>query len=170
MIIRDLADDDDLALITDIIHAAYAQRQSENLRYWATYQTVEDTITRFKWGHGLVATIESRIIGTVTVRPPQPESPVIAYRDPGTWCLYQFAVHPDVQGRAIGQRLHDAALAHAKSSGARFATLDTAIAATGLIRMYERWGYSIRGECDWRPKTNYTSVVMRRPIDVKQTA
>lgn len=169
VVIRDLDPADDLTVITKIIHLAYAQRQSENLRYWATHQTVEDTALRFGWGHALVATIESQIVGTVTIRPPQPESPVIAYRDPTTWVLYQFAVDPAHQGRCIGRKLHDAALAVAGSHGAKFAAIDTAVAAIDLIRMYERWGYSIIGECDWRPKTNYASIVMRRPIEMRAT-
>ena len=42
--------------------------------------------------------------------------------------------------------------------------LDTAAPATDLIDMYVRWGYTVIGECDWRPKTNYLSVVVSRPI------
>ena len=30
--------------------------------------------------------------------------------------------------------------------------------------MYESWGYQVVGECDWRPLTNYTSVLMARSL------
>jgi hypothetical protein len=33
-----------------------------------------------------------------------------------------------------------------------------------LIALYQRWGYAIVGEVDWRPFTNYASVLMSRPI------
>lgn len=42
--------------------------------------------------------------------------------------------------------------------------LDTAQPASTLIAMYESWGYRVVGECDWRPLTNYTSVVMSRQL------
>jgi hypothetical protein len=41
--------------------------------------------------------------------------------------------------------------------------LDTAAPATGLIAiMYKAWGYELAGEHDWRPHTNYRSVLMSR--------
>jgi hypothetical protein len=42
--------------------------------------------------------------------------------------------------------------------------VDTAAPALELIEMYRRWGYEPCGECDWRPLTNYMSVLMRRPL------
>ncbi len=42
--------------------------------------------------------------------------------------------------------------------------LDTAAQAGGLISMYRRWGYEIVGEHDWRPHTNYLSVLMTRSL------
>ena len=46
--------------------------------------------------------------------------------------------------------------------------LDTAQPATALIAMYESWGYRVVGECDWRPVTNYTSVLMARDLEKAQ--
>jgi GNAT superfamily N-acetyltransferase len=162
--IRCISPDDDLAVLTDVIHAAYAKRASDNLRYWATHQSVEDTARRFQSGQGLIAMQDGRIVGTLTVRPPQPDSEVTAYRDPATWTLCQFAVLPDLQSCGIGHQLHDAALEYAWSQGGRGIALDTAAPANDLIEMYERWGYSIVGDADWRPLTNYVSVVMFRHI------
>lgn len=45
--------------------------------------------------------------------------------------------------------------------------LDTAQPATALIAMYESWSYRVVGECDWRPLTNYTSVLMERDLEEK---
>jgi GNAT superfamily N-acetyltransferase len=164
MNIRLLAPDDDLLTLTDIIHAAYARRAADNLRYWATHQMVEDTARRFQSGQGLIAEQDGRVIGTLTVRPPQADSEVLAYRDPGTWSLCQFAVLPELQGQGVGRRLHQAALAYVRTQGGHTTALDTAVPATDLIDIYLRWGYTRIGEVDWRPFTNYVSVVMTRPL------
>lgn len=162
--IRSLSPVDDIAALTDLIHSAYAKRAAKNLRYWATHQSIEDTAKRFSAGHGLIAEVETGIVGTLIVRPPQPESKVEQFREPTTWTLSQFAVMPQFQGLGIGSRLHEAALAYVWANGGRIMALDTAVPAVDLIEMYRRWGYEVVGECDWRPHTNYLSVVMCRPI------
>jgi len=42
--------------------------------------------------------------------------------------------------------------------------LDTAEGAHHLIAMYESWGYRIAENVDWRPLTNYLSVVMVKDL------
>lgn len=162
--VRYLSPDDDLSAITELIHAAYSSRAAANLRYWATHQSVEDTAKRFSLGQGLIAESNGRIVGTITVRPPHPNSEVPLYRNLSVWILTQFGVLPELQGCGIGRQLHDAALAHAQANGGSIIALDTAAPATELIEMYRRWGYDVVGECDWRPKTNYSSVLMSRSI------
>ena len=162
--IRSLSPSDDVATLTNLIHSAYAERAASNLRYWATHQTVEDTTKRYRSGQGFVAECDATLVGTLTVRPPMPDSEVPLYRSPDTWTLCQFAVLPAFRGLGIGRRLHDAAIAHAAQNGGRFIALDTAAPATDLIGLYLHWGYSVVGECDWRPHTNYLSIVMSRPI------
>jgi GNAT superfamily N-acetyltransferase len=162
--IRFITPDDDLVALTAMIHAAYSERASVNLLYWATHQSVEDTARRLQSGQGFVAETARRIVGTVTVRPPNPDSEVALYRRDDTWTLSQFGVHPRFQRTGIGRRLHDAAVDYVRTRGGRIMALDTAAPATNLIDMYGRWGYSIVGEVDWRPQTNYVSVVMSRPI------
>lgn len=162
--IRCLSPQDDLIALTDLVHAAYAHRAAANLRYWATHQTVEDTAGRYAKGQGLIAELEGKIVGTLTVRPHQPNSEVPLFRDPGTWTLSQFGVLPELQGHGIGRQLHGAALAYAQKHGGQIMALDTAAPATDLIEMYLKWGYKLVGECDWRPHTNYLSVLMSRSI------
>ncbi len=93
-LIRSLESDDDLARLTDLIHSAYAPHAKNDLRYFGTYQSVGDTATRFAQGFGFVADSEGTYVGTITVRPPQPESPAQLYREPHTWTIGQFAVSP----------------------------------------------------------------------------
>lgn len=137
--IRSLSAADDMHALTELIHAAYAERAAKNLRYWATHQSVVDTAKRFQSGHGLIAETKNRIVGTLTVRPPQPESEVEQFRDPTTWTLCQFAVAPEFKGRGIGRQLHEAALAYAVSKGGRIMALDTAAPVIDLIERL--WGH-----------------------------
>jgi GNAT superfamily N-acetyltransferase len=164
--IRAVTPQDDMVFLTDLIHAAYMSLAEKNLRYWATHQSVADTTRRFSSGHGLIAEVQGKVVGTLTVRPPQPDSEVPQYRDATTWTLGQFAVSPELQGSGIGHQLHEVALAYAWTKGGRIIALDTAVSATHLIEMYVHWGYKIVGECDWRPQTNYLSVIMSRSISV----
>lgn len=162
--IRLLGPGDDLVRLTELIHAAYAPQAAKGLRYWGTHQSVEDTRRRFESGQGFVAECEGQYAGTITVRPPQPESPVMLYRDPHTWTICQFAVSPAWQGRGLGRALHKAAVAHVSTRGGRAMALDTAEPAHGLIEIYRGWGYEVAGDVDWRPHTNYRSVVMRKAL------
>jgi len=162
--IRPLSATDNLAVLTQVIRTAYSRHAAQNLRYWATHQAPEDTKRRFDAGHGLVAEAGGILVGTLTVRPPNPASKVEWYRQATTWTLCQFAVLPGFQGHGIGRRLHQAALDHAATNGGRVMALDTAAPALDLIEMYRSWGYQVVGEADFRPKTNYLSVVMSRPV------
>ena len=162
--IRQVTPKDDLARLTALIHAAYAPHARLGLRYWGTHQSVEDTAKRFASGTGLVMLEAGEYVGTATLRPPQPDSTVALYRDPTVWSLSQFCITPEAKGRGYGKQLHAYATAFAKQAGARTLALDTAQPASALIAMYESWGYQVVGECDWRPLTNYTSVLMARSL------
>lgn len=158
--IRPIEPDDDLVEITRIIRAAYQQLSDMGLRFWATFQSVEDTKQRFADGQGLIALVDNVIVGTITIYGPKPDSDVEIYRDPDTFCIGQFAVDPGRQGQGIGRRLHDEAIHLIMSRGGTSSALDTAEQATHLIELYSHWGYRIVGTADWRPLTNYRSVVM----------
>jgi GNAT superfamily N-acetyltransferase len=162
--IRPITEADDLLAITDLVHSAYAPHARSGLRYWGTHQTVEDTATCIGTGTALVMLDDGRYIGIVIVRPPQPTSEVPLYREPTVWSISQFCVAPEYKGLGYGRKLHERALSFASEAGAEFLALDTAEPAKGLINMYERWGYAVVGTCDWRPHTNYRSVLMKRMV------
>lgn len=167
--LRLLRADDDLQTLTHLIRAAYANHQQANLRFWATHQTVADTASRFAEGQGLIAELmtenqPAQLVGTLLLRRPQPQSEVSWYRDPQTWSFGQFAVDPHFKGQGIGEALHQRALEMALAEGARYMALDTAAPASRLIALYQRWGYEVVGEHDWRPQTNYLSLILRRQL------
>lgn len=163
--IRPYLPEDDLDALTDLIHRAYAPHLAIGLRYWATHQPSADTEKRLLSGVGLIMLADGEYAGTATVRPPQPNSPVALYRDPAVRSLSQFCVAPEHQGKGLGADLHQYATDVARRSGASVMALDTAMPALALIRLYERWGYRVVGRCDWRPDTNYESVVMAKDLD-----
>jgi GNAT superfamily N-acetyltransferase len=164
LVIRTLQIKDNLAFLTDLIHAAYAPHAAKGLRYWGTHQSVESTAERFASGEGFIAEVQGEIVGTITLRGPQPESPVELFRDANTWSFAQFAVAPGHKRSGIGVALHEHVLTRAITQGAHVMALDTAAPATALIAMYKAWGYEVCGECDWRPHTNYLSVLMSRSL------
>lgn len=144
-----------------MLHRAYAPLAAEGLRYTATHQSAEVTLRRLSRGHPLVAVVDGRIVGTLTVYAPDPEDSTPAYRE--HFHFGQFGVDPDLKGQGIGTALHAAALDHVRSLGGTAMTLDTAAPAARLIALYERWGYEIIDRISYSG-TNYESVVMRRPL------
>lgn len=165
---REIDASDDIEALTSLIHAAYAPHAAKGLRYWGTHQTVEDTVKRYSAGTGLIGSIDGRVVATITLRRPNPESEVETFRDPATWTFAQFAVNPELKGRGVGGQLHEFALAYAYARGCRRMALDTAAPAESLIALYTAWGYSLVGTCDWRPFTNYPSVVMAKELVAPQ--
>ena len=56
-----------------------------------------------------------------------------------------LAVSPDFRRRGVGQALMDALLAHAKSSGLAFVTLEARVSNTAARALYEKNGFSLMG-------------------------
>ena len=163
MIIRSFRDDDDLDGLTSLLHRAYAPLAAAGLRYTATYQSAEVTLRRLQTGHPLVAELDGRVIGTVTVYQKNPDSVVPLYREADAFYFGQFGVDPDCAGRGVGRALHAAAIRHALNQGARRMALDTAAPAHNLIATYHRWGYVIVDRIHFS-STNYESVIMCRDL------
>lgn len=162
--IRLVRPDDDLEALTRMIHAAYAPHAALGLRYWGTHQSVEDTAERLASGMAWVLVSGTQYLGTATLRPAQPESPVVLYRDPQVVSLAQFCICPSRKHQGLGRRLHAHVVDVARQRGAVGIALDTARPAERLIQLYQSWGYEIVGDCDWRPHTNYVSVIMYKSL------
>ena len=90
------------------------------LSYWGTRQSVQDTAQRFAAGLGLIAISDGEYLGTITLRPPQPQSPLALYRDAGTWTIGQFAVAPHCKGMGLGKALYQATIVLARQQGALY--------------------------------------------------
>ena len=164
LVIREFQSTDDVGRLTDLIHSAYASHAASGLKYWGTHQTIEDTKKRITMGICLIALIDGEYIGTGLFRRPQPDSPIELYRQPSVWALAQFCVDPRYKGIGYGKAIHSHGLQLLKEIGISTLALDTAEPAKALIEMYKSWGYKLVGTCDWRPFTNYPSVVMSLEI------
>ncbi|MRD48254.1 GNAT family N-acetyltransferase [Caenimonas koreensis] len=164
MLVRRTTESEDLVALTAMIRAAYAPHALKGLRYWATHQSVEDTARRLGGGVGFVGEVDGELVATITLSKPDPESKVALLRDEFTWSFGQFAVAPTHKGKGYGRRIHDAALQHAIREGCQVMALHTAEPAVELIEMYRSWGYAQVGTCDWRPHTNFLSVLMTKSL------
>ncbi len=161
--IRDLSASDSIVELTALLHRAYARLAAMGLNYTAVDQDSETTVRRAGLGTCLVAELGGRLVGTLSVHGPMPESPCPRYRRPDVAVLEQFAVDPDVQGRGIGRALLAEGERRAASRGAAEALLDTAKPAEHLIRLYEGLGWGIVETVRWEGKT-YESVVMAKRV------
>lgn len=167
MIIRDLRADDDVAVLTRLLNEAYQPLAESGLRFFASYQNEAQTRERLAAGQALVAEISGQLVGTITVTGPDPESPCFYYRRDGVYCLGQFAVGSEWQGRGIGRGLLKAGEACARKLGASEVALSTAETAAKLIAWYQRSGFRPVELVSWST-TNYRSVILAKPL-TKQT-
>ena len=163
ILIRDLRASDSVPEITELLHAAYAGLAAQGFRYVASHQ--DDDVTRRRLGRGFPLIVEcaDRMIGTVTLFPPNPEAPVAWYRRPDVHYFGQFGLLPEFQGRGIGDRMLDEVEQRARVRGAAELALDTAEGATWLIAWYQRRGHRFIEYVQW-PVTNYRSVVMSKGL------
>jgi GNAT superfamily N-acetyltransferase len=155
---------DDLIPLTALLHRAYAELAARGLKYVATYQTVDVTERRVRAGHCFIAEAEGAIVGTLTVRHPNPAATVSTYREPATFTFGQFGVDPTMRGKGIGSSLHENALHFARENGGTAMALDTAAPAEHLIALYSKWGYREVSRHQW-DVTNYESVIMKKEFE-----
>lgn len=159
--IREIQTDDSLDELTNLLHKAYEIRLEQGFRFTATYQDVETTRSRISEGQCYLAFFDGVLIGTATIRPPNPEDEVELYRT--AWGFGQFGVLPNFRGKGIGHKLYLTCEQYALSKGATSIGLDTPETAFELIEMYRAWGFSAVAKFDYL-HTNYVSVVMQKRL------
>jgi GNAT superfamily N-acetyltransferase len=129
--------------------------------YTATYQDEATTKRRLEAGHGFVALLEQKLIGTITLLAPKPLSNAEFYHH--RWSFSQFAVEPDQQGAGIGGQMINFIEREARARGATELGLDTSQGAHHLIAYYQKRGYQIKDTVQWDGKT-YQSVIMGKSL------
>ena len=163
LMIRPVAETDDLAALTALLHRAYRPLAEAGMRYVASYQTEEVTRKRLARGRGYIAEWDGRVVGTLTLYPQAAMTECAWYKRDDVWYFGQFAVDPDRQGRGIGAALLDFAEATAREGGARELALDTSERADRLLALYARRGYRPVETVQW-PVTNYRSVILSKTL------
>jgi GNAT superfamily N-acetyltransferase len=164
----DLFSPTDAEAVTALLHRAYGRLARMGLRYWATHQSVEDTMRRASRGACWVARSEGRIVGTIVVMPSDPGAGVAWYARPDVATFGQFAVEPALQAHGIGSVLLERAERDAIGLGARELACDTADHATHLIAWYTARGYRMVGHVDYRLHTDYCSVILSKTLPAAQ--
>ena len=163
LVVRRLAPTDSIPEITALLHRGYARLAAMGFNYTAVDQT--DAATRERAGNGVcfVATLDGRIVGTVTLADPGRVRGTPCFEKPGVSVAGQFAVAPELQARGVGAALMDAAENLARERGDVAVAGDTSEGATHLIAFYERRGFRVVERVRWAGKT-YTSVVLEMPL------
>lgn len=136
------------------------------LNYTAVDQDPETTLLRARAGHCLIAERDGELIATLTMSlPPSAglQELTASGREPHRAWLNQMAVSPAARGQGLSAYLWREGLRWANNQGARSVGVDTAVPATHLVRLYERWGFRLVDTIHW-PGKSYDSVVMVRAI------
>lgn len=165
LLVRELKLDTEVDELTELLHRAYAPLAAQGLRYVATHQDAETTRRRIAGGEDLVAEIDGRIVGNITWhrhtftggKTPWYDRDDVAF-------FHQLCVEPELQGRGIASHLLEVVEQHARDAGAAELACDTAIPAQHLIDWYGKRGYRVVDRADWRPVTNYESVILSKTL------
>ena len=163
VLIRPFAETDSIAKLTELLHRAYAELGEQRLRFTAVDQSESKTRERVAKGRCFVATIDGVIAGTITYYPAGANPVCEWYRRPGIATFGQFGVDPDQRGRRIGSLLLEHVEGVAREDGAHELALDTAEAATALVKMYLKMGYRAVAYDDFIVPA-YRSVVMSKTL------
>ncbi len=170
VLLRPLAPSDSFVELTSLLHRAYAPLAARGLAYVATHQGPEVTEERCARGETWVGELDGRLVATVTLvapgqgKAPDPSKGGQTFTRKDVAKFEQFAVDPALKGQGLGKRLMAHIEQRAFELGAAWLALDTSEKATDLIGMYTAMGYRIVEPVDWRPHTNYLSVVMTKRL------
>jgi len=164
--IRPWSESDSVPELTALLHRAYSVWAEKGIRFLATHQDDATTAFRLSDSFSFVATIEGRIVGTVSLYDKPRPKPCEYYLRPGVWSFGQFGVVPEEKGSGVGAQLLQHIEAFAREHGALELACDTAEPAVELHDYYQRNGYlpvDIHGTHHWSA-TNYRSLVLSKKL------
>lgn len=165
---RHIQRQDDLDLITAMLHESYAPLAQQGLRFLASHQGVETTRLRMSKGETILALDADVIVGTITLKDAEHTSGSPFYSRAEVAGVGQFAVRPSYQRSGIGSTLLDIAERRAAEKGASAIALDTSEHAAQLITFYQSRGYSFVEHVRWAD-VNYRSVLLAKVLTTDQT-
>lgn len=121
-------------------------------------QVLLDGASRVRDAIVLVAVLDERIVGTVTVA--VPGTPYAEICRPDELEVRMLAVAPEARRRGIADLLMDATEDHARALGLTGVVLSTSPLMHAAHRLYERRGYVRIPERDWQVE-EYTLITYR---------
>jgi len=160
-ILRPISPQDSLVELTALLHRAFAHLGRMGLACSSVSQPVAVTRQRIEQGECFVAESDGRIVGTVTLYPPEHESPSEVYRSRRVASMHQFAVDPEFQGRGLGRKLLELAEAWAARHGYQELALDTPQTARHLISFYRHHGFRFAGIVQFTGRTYCSAMLLK---------
>jgi len=160
---RFLSPTDDVGAITSLLHKAYAPLAEAGLRFVASHQDPEVTRRRMAKGDTIVAVVEPRIIGIVTLARTSTTKGSPFYDRTDVASFGQFAVEPEFQGAGVGSTLLTLVERLAAAWGVGELALDTSEQAERLIRFYTSRGYRFVEFARWS-EVNYRSMIFAKQL------
>jgi len=161
VIYRDWRPDDPVGDITAMLHAAYRAHALMGFNFTAADQDDATTLQRLSSGRSMVAEMNGRIVGTITLHGPQAADMCLWYRE--HYSFEQFGVHPSHQKLGIGRELLRRTEERAREAGARELAFDTSEGATDLCRWYAKMDYRFIKHLSKNGKT-YRSVILSKAL------
>jgi ribosomal protein S18 acetylase RimI-like enzyme len=112
-------------------------------------QELRDVQGRVGTGEVLVAELEGRVIGCVTLAVGHTGLSEVEDRDAAT--IRMLGVSSKVRGRGIGEALMRTCIEKARTAGPHRVRLDTRTSMASAQRLYERLGFHRDPDHDWSP-------------------
>jgi len=164
IIIRPFNQTDSLDELTSLLHKSYKKLADQGFRFLATHQDIKTTKQRVDNSECYVATIDNKIIGTISYRSPTKKDKHEYYDQPFVASYGQFGVDPEYQNIGLGGKLIDLVEKCAIRDSAKEIGIDTAEGATILIEYYKKRDYNFVTFAQW-DETNYRSVIMAKKLN-----
>ena len=123
---------------------------------------LRDVAGRDASAHVLVAALDDRIVGAVTLAPYGSDWAEAA--EPGDAVIRMLGVHPEARGSGTGEALVRACLDLAHAEGCTRIKLSTETTMTVAHRLYERLGFVRTPADDWEPVPGVTLLGYRMQL------
>lgn len=155
--------------LTAMLHRAFSGLGRMGLNCTCVDQSAQVTRERIAKGECYAASHDGRLVGTVTLYAPDPDSPSTWYHRADVASVHQLAVAPEYQCSGVGASLLHFAESWATGRGYAELALDTAQPARHLLAFYKRHRYRFVESVRF-PGKAYFSVVLSKDLRAPKNA
>jgi GNAT superfamily N-acetyltransferase len=161
--LRPLSDGDSLDELTAMLHRAFSRLGRMGLNCTCVDQSVAVTRERIEKGACHVAVCDARLVGTITLYGPGPDSEIAWYSRQAVASVHQLGVDPEFQDRGLGPDLLEFAEDWAREHAFQEIALETPQPAKHLVEFYMGHGYRPVESVRFQGK-HYRSVVLTKGV------